>query len=244
MKKIKLFCFPYAGGSAAIYSRWRSQLDNRIELVPVELAGRGKRIKENFYENIPDAIEDIYGKIVPLAKEYEFAFFGHSMGSVIVYELCKRMIDHGLRQPIHVFVSGRYPPHIKKREKLLHMLPLNEFKDEILEIGGTPREVFENEELSQIFVPIMKADYKLVETYKYVENNIKLDCGLTVFNGKFDKGVDLKDVYEWKKYTSCDSKFYEFEGGHFFIHNYTDEIVRIINETLACSFIKHYSFAN
>jgi Predicted thioesterase involved in non-ribosomal peptide biosynthesis len=236
--KIKLFCFPYAGGSASVYNKFNKFLDENIEIVPVEYAGRGKRSNECFYPDISCAIEDICNEVLRQIKDSEFAFFGHSMGSVITYEVCKRIRDMTGRVPVHIFVSGRYPPHILKEGKPLHILPDEGFIEEIIKIGGTPREVFENKDFAQLFMPILRADYKLIELYSFSDKEvISFNSGLTVFNGTKDNIVKKDELIEWQKYSAYTINVYEFDGGHFFLNNYTKEISEIINCTLTNSII-------
>ncbi|MCX8132092.1 MAG: thioesterase domain-containing protein [Clostridia bacterium] len=232
MEKMILFCFPYVGGSSTVYNKWKAFVDNCIELVPVEYSGRGKRIREHFYDNMSEAIDDMYKTVSSFIEGRRFAVYGHSMGSVIAYEICKRIKMESGKDPLHIFVSGRYPPHVKKDEELLHMLPDDRFKEEILKIGGTPGEVFENREFAQIFIPILRADYRLIERYEYVEENVRFNCGITVLNGNADKITSGCDMFEWQKHTAHKIVISEFNGGHFFIHDYIKEITGIINSTL------------
>lgn len=232
MSIIKLYCFPYAGGSATIYNKWRTYLDPNIQLVPMEMAGRGARFKERFSQSIAEAVNDLYAKIEVDLNHHPYAVFGHSMGSILVYELCRKIAADNLKGPLHIFVSGMHPPHIKKERKTLHKLPLAEFKEEIIKMGGTPQEIFENQELMDFFVPILKADYKIYETYEFLPNDTKFDCGITAFNGLSDKPT-FAEMLEWGKYSSGSSKLYQYEGGHFFIHNHTAAIVDVINKTLS-----------
>jgi surfactin synthase thioesterase subunit len=197
----------------------------------MEMAGRGARFKESFYQNMAEAVNDQYAQM-EFSDDRQYAFFGHSMGSILVYELCCKILAEKRQRPAHIFLSGMYPPHIKKERKILHQLPFSEFKAEIVNIGGTPRQVFENQELMDFFVPILKADYKIFETYQYLPNDTKFDWGITVFNGLSDK-TTYAEMLEWGKYTSDSSKLYQYEGGHFFIHDHTASIVDVINKTLS-----------
>lgn len=230
--KTRLFCFPYAGGSAAVFSNWKRFLHNDIEVVPVELSGRGRRMGEAFYESVDEAVEDIYHRICLSLDSSPYSFFGHSMGTLIVYELCKKIRSMGGAMPLHLFVSGRYPPHIRKEKRNYHNLPEDEFKEEIMKIGGTDLQVFEDKELYRLFIPILRSDYKLVEEYAYVERDFKLDCNVTVFNGRADDIATYDDLLQWRKHTLGTSRIYEFDGGHFFIHDHAEEVIGIINETM------------
>jgi surfactin synthase thioesterase subunit len=232
MKKIKLFCFPYAGGSAMVYTKLRKHLKPSIELCPVELSGRGRKYTTPLRESLEDILDDIYPEVIRQSKESEFALFGYSMGSMIAYELYHRLKELDDREPVHVFFAARQAPHIEKEEKILHVLSDGEFMDEIFKLGGTSEEVQENKELMEIFTPILRADYKAVELYKYIERNRKLNCDITVLGGNQDD-VEISELSAWAEQTRKNYKIHMFEGGHFFIHHHIQDISKIINNTLA-----------
>jgi len=232
MQKIKLFCLPYAGGTAMIYSSWKKNLHSEIELFPIELAGRGKRCKEPFYSNVYEAVDDIYNAIKDELDGTSFAFYGHSMGTVLVYELIYKIKELMNLEPVYAFFSGRYPPQVKKTEKFCYKMPENEFIQEIRSLGGTPEEFFENRELMEIFLPILRADYMLIELYNHAPKPGKLGMGITVFNGKQDKYVTHDDLEEWQYITSGKNEVIEFDGGHFFIFDNQKEIISVINDKL------------
>lgn len=234
MDKIKLFCLPYAGGSATVYHGWRRYLGHNIELHPVELAGRGKRFKVPFYENMHEAIDDIFNFIRKDLENGGYILFGHSMGGQLAYELCYKIKEASLPGPRHIFLSGRRPPHrVKiKPEKILHNLPEAEFKKEIGELGGTPQEFFEHQELLDLFLPILRADYKILETYDYAEKEDRLDCPITIFSGTEDTEALIEEMREWDRYTTKEFQSYQMAGGHFFLHEHAERIVGIINSAL------------
>lgn len=233
MKRIRLFCFPYAGGSAVVYGKWKMYLDGAIELVPIEYAGRGKRIKEDFYSDMAEAIDDICHEVSGLLQELPFAVFGHSMGSILGYEICNKIRESCGKEPAHIFVSGRYPPHIHKTPGMLHLLSDQLFAYEMIKIGGTSKEIFDSKELREIFIPILKADYRLIELYDYVEKNAQFQCGITAFGGRTDPLVTSAELLEWQKHSRTGAKIYQFDGNHFFIHDHVKEITAIINNTLS-----------
>ncbi len=228
---MKLFCLPYAGGSATAFSKWKRGLDPRIELVPVELAGRGRRFREPFYPSLPDGVKDIFPFIVEQVGDGEYSLFGHSMGTLYICELMNQIRKHGWKQPRHLFLSGMYPPHIRDKKKI-HHLPDDEFIAEIIQLGGTPKEVAENRELMQIFTPILRGDYKNVEQYLLQAAPETWDIHVTVLAGDDDDLVTADDISQWQKYTSQSCTIVTLHGGHFFIHDEEEKVIEIINRTL------------
>jgi medium-chain acyl-[acyl-carrier-protein] hydrolase len=234
MDKIKLFCLPYAGGSASVYYKLRRFLNSNIALYPVELAGRGKRIKTPLYDNIEEAVDDIYGIIKDEVDDGPYALLGHSLGSILAFETLYKLEESGKNTPVHVFFSGSRPPHKLDKSKILHILPDEQFKEEIIKMGGTDEKVFENKELSDYFMRLLKSDFKMIETYQYMNKDEKLKSDITVLTGKADD-ISYYEILGWKMLTSGSCEIYEFEGNHFFINSCTKEIVDIINRTLANS---------
>lgn len=232
MSKIKLFCFPYAGGSAIIYNIWKQYLDSRIEFVPIELAGRGKRINEPLYTGVPAVIEDVYEIIVKMINDNPYALFGHSMGGMISYQLCQKLRERGHHPPAHVFFSGRSAPHVKRPDEMkYHLMGDEEFKKEVINLGGTPPEFFEYPELLEVFLPLLKNDFKLAEEEIHNGEIHALDSNISVFLGK-DEDLTSEQCDGWKKHTKKLCSIHYFEGGHFFLHEETEQIVKLINNTL------------
>jgi medium-chain acyl-[acyl-carrier-protein] hydrolase len=231
VKKIKLFCLPYAGATSFIFSSLGSKVHNEIEVCPVELAGRGIRCDEPFCENFEEAVNDAYETIKDSLIDSPYAFFGHSMGSWLALELYHKILEKGHNKPIHIFFSGNKPPHIPFSQKKIHTLPQLQFKQELLKLGGTKEEVFDNEELAKIFIPILRADYKIIENYKYVEKANKIDCGVTIFNGTLDVFTE-DEIKLWQKYCEYECRIINYEGGHFFINDKMEEIAECISDTI------------
>ncbi len=232
MNQIRLYCFPYAGGSASVFNRWRQLADPRIDLKPIELAARGRRMREPNYKSIDNAVDDVFNLLKNEFSGGSYALYGHSMGSMIAFELAHKIKQNGLPAPLHIFFSGRAAPRITRDGKRkLHHLPEKEFKDQMLEMGGTPKEFFEHPELLEVFLPLLRGDFMLTETYIHPLKNTPLDCNITVLAGLQDE--DSRDEVEaWRDYTCGTCNITYFEGGHFFIHEETDKVLGIINNTL------------
>ncbi len=233
MDKITLFCIPYAGGSATIYNNWKKYLDKCIKIVPVELAGRGKRLGEELYDKMENAVDDVY-EIIKENINGPYGLFGHSMGSVIAYELAHRISNSNLPNPEYLFVSGSKPPHIGEREKIIHGLPDDEFRNEIIDMGGTPKEIFENKELLELFLPILRQDFKIVENYKYI-GRPPLDIETIFFYGDGEE-IDDSEAKQWNIHTNKGCRIFKIKGNHFFINYRTDEVADIINNIV----VKNY----
>lgn len=233
MNKIILYCLPYAGGSSVIYSKWRQYLNPNIELRPIELSGRGKRFSESLYEDIQDAVEDVFNKIKDEIQENQFMLFGHSMGGLITYELAQYIRKSNLRNPLHAFVSGRGAPNlIRPNEKMYSKMDSEKFRKEVLNLGGTPPEFFNHPELLDLFLPILKNDFRIVETYKCDDQVDPLNIDMTVLLGKDDElTIDKNET--WKEYTTQKCNIIDIDGGHFFINEQTIKITEIINNVSA-----------
>ncbi len=232
MECIKLYCLPYAGGSATIYSKWRKYLDSSIELCPVELAGRSGRFKEPYYSSMTEAVEDIANLIGNGLDGSEYALFGHSMGSMIAYELISRFQAKNLKLPAHVFFSGRYPPTIKKEKKDMHLLPEAEFEQEVIKFGGIPEKLFRFGGLMKIALETLRADYRVIEAYHCDHPKERFEFDFSVMAGRDDPLAEPSDMKEWEIYAAGQCTFYYFDGGHFYLHDHTEEITQIINNTL------------
>ncbi|MEE4001860.1 thioesterase domain-containing protein [Tenacibaculum sp. FZY0031] len=232
MNKIKLFCFPYAGGSAMIYNKWEPFLDGNIILKPIELPGRGKRIKEKPMASLDEIIEDIFNTIESDIKGGEpYALFGHSMGGLIVHQLLEKIQANKMPLPMHAFFSGKGVPHIERKKKNYHLMDDDAFKKEIMNLGGTPPNFFEYPELVDIFLPLLRNDFSIADTEIHTQKYEPRTINITAMFGKEEEFCEEKRN-GWKKYTigSCTLKY--FKGGHFFIHDETKEIVKVINNEL------------
>ncbi|MGG3280966.1 thioesterase II family protein [Paenibacillus solani] len=229
---ISLICLPYAGGSAQVYKRWSNKLDSAVRLVPAELAGRGSRMGEPYYANVAEALQDL----LPVVRETaltsdSYALFGHSMGSLLGYELLHALNEEGFPLPSAVFLSGRGAPHCEQEKaRRIHMLPDGEFLDELKKFGGMPDELFQHQELLNMFMPILRADFKLVGEYEHRMRS-PLPLRLTILSGKDDICVE-GSLSEWEQYAMRGSELMLFNGGHFFLHEREDEIVEVINKML------------
>lgn len=231
MKNITLFCIPYAGGSCFIFNKWEKYMKEYIRLEPIELRGRGRRLNEEFYKNLEEAVDDIFESIKDKILHDDYAICGHSMGGLLAYELYYKLKKENLRLPKHIFFSGYKPPSILREERQLHLLSDEMFIKEIIKLGGTPEEFLNNKKLLDLFIPILRSDFRMIENYKYKCRKDKIQCDISVFNGNQDD-ISTEEILKWKEHGKKRVKVYEFDGNHFFINNNIRRITNIINETL------------
>lgn len=237
-----LLCLPYAGGSEFIYNKWKCHLDKSINLYAIQLKGRGKRFNEAFYESLVEAVDDIFNNIKDKIYDNDYALYGHSMGSLLAYELYYKIISMKFRKPKHIFFSGYKAPCIIREREYTYTLPDDEFTKEVMRLGGTPQEVMNNKELLQIFLPIIRSDFRMLETYNYEKKEEKIECDVSILNGKQDS-INLEEILAWKNHVCRGFKVFNFEGNHFFINNNVANITSIINTTLNlknCNTSKNY----
>ncbi|MBK3497212.1 thioesterase [Viridibacillus sp. YIM B01967] len=233
MINTKMFCIPYAGGSANTYYQWKRYITDHIELVPVELAGRGSRIRDPFYPDVDAAVEDIYQTVFRQLNDNEpYYLFGHSMGSILVYELCRKIQATGKRQPEHIFFSGRDAPSNHKVTEIVHHLPDQEFIKKVKLYGGMDERILENSALLDLFLPIMKADFKIIENYGYLSIKELIKSDISILIGKEDAFLTEEKVKMWAEETSKNCEIYAFEGGHFFLFEHPEKVAACINDII------------
>jgi surfactin synthase thioesterase subunit len=228
--RFRLFCFPYAGGSSAIYRPWSRQIHPDIEVVPAVLPGREFRVREPAYTRGEPLVEALRLAIVPLLDR-PFAFFGHSMGATLGFELARRLrSEHGI-EPDHLFVSGRRAPQLPERDPEIHNLPDSDFVAEVEGLNGTPKEVLEHAELMELLIPTLRADFSICHKYNYVPGP-PLACPITVLGGTRDETTDQAKLEGWCEQTTGRCRIRMLDGDHFFINQQHAAILPIIAQTL------------
>ncbi|ARU60256.1 hypothetical protein CBW65_03645 [Tumebacillus avium] len=232
MGKIRLFCLPYAGGSAMVYTKWKDYLHEDIELCPVELAGRGMRFREPRYEQFEDVVEDLYHMMKDRLDDRPYAIYGHSFGCFAAYELAHKLQASHHQNPQHLFFAARRAPQVFKDEIPYHNLSMDELKNVLLRLGGTPQELFENKEMMNAFLPILLSDFRVLHYYRYQERADKLACAISALSGKEDRDISGQDLTAWKVHSEVGCRIYKVNGGHFFLNEHPEEVAGIINQTL------------
>lgn len=223
----RLFCIPYAGGSASAFAGWQDSLPAGIEVCAIQLPGHFGRMHEACYTDLQTIIDALVSAIKPYLNDCDFYFYGHSMGARLAFELANALSKQGLNLPKELFVSGAKAPHLPRNKKPIHALSHDDFFEEIDRINGTPRAVLENKELAELILPILRADFQVCETWSFDVEDV-LNIPLRVFGGLSDPGVSMEDIDAWELRSSSDFKRHMFPGDHFFINPHKDKLLRLI----------------
>ena len=213
--KLKLICLPFAGGSSQAYRSWVGLLPSSIELIAIELPGRGTRLNEPLIAHLPTLIPRLaHGLIDELDRP--FIIFGHSMGTSIGFELTQFLLKNYNTAPDYLFFSGRSAPHLDDREEPIHQLDDRAFIQKLRSFEGTPAEVLDHEELMAFMLPIIRADFTMIETHVW-DSYPPFNIPLTVFGGLADESARREELMAWKDYTTALFNVRMFPGGHFYI---------------------------
>lgn len=229
--RIRLFCFPYSGAGASIFVSWAGALPPGIELCAVQLPGRETRLAEPPERHLDTLVERILPALGPYL-EGPFAFFGHSMGALLAFELARALRRSGGPLPALLVASGHRAPHLPDPHPPAHALPEPELLDELRRLNGTPPEVLEHPELRAILLPILRADFAVCETYAY-RAEPPLACPITAFGGLEDGDVTRDELAAWREQTTAGFSLRMFPGDHFFCNTARPLVLHALARELA-----------
>ncbi|MFE9369237.1 thioesterase II family protein [Streptomyces sp. NPDC006711] len=225
----KLYCFAHAGGSATEYIRWgRSVTDT--ELHAVQLPGRGSRFREPMFPTM-QALVAAFLEEVPLSPQ-PYAFFGHSLGSLVAYEITRALRDAGRPLPARLILSGCPAPHLPRARVSgpVHQLSDDALIERVASMhGGIPQEVLDSQELRELIVGALRADYRVLETYTWQEAE-PLPVPLTILGGSADHTPE--QLNGWQSHTSAPLTVRQFPGGHFYLRTDPDPVLRALAEAV------------
>jgi medium-chain acyl-[acyl-carrier-protein] hydrolase len=228
--RLRLFCFPYAAGTAMTFRKWPESLPGGVEVCAVQPPGRGDRLREKPFGSLLPLVRAIAHAVAPRLDK-PFAFFGHSMGAMIGFELARHLRREMGLLPAHMFISGRRAPQLDRSERVTYNLPESEFIDSLRDLNGTPPEVLEHRELMQLMLPLLRADFAVCQTYSYLHEP-PLDCPFTVFGGLSDPEVSRRQLEAWREQTSGPWALRRLPGDHFFLHSAQGTLLSLLSHEL------------
>jgi medium-chain acyl-[acyl-carrier-protein] hydrolase len=227
---LRLFCFPYAGGGASVFYTWPRALPPEVEVCAVQFPGREARISEKPFSGVHSLV-DALADVLPPWMDRPFAFFGHSNGGLVAFELARRLRRDGRRGPAHLFVSGRPAPQMPLPEEAIHALPEPEFLQALRRFRGTPEEILRNAEIMQMISPTLRADFSIAETYVHTPGP-PLAIPVSAYGGVGDDEVPETHIEGWREQTTAAFRKVMFPGDHFFLNSDRELLLRELSREL------------
>lgn len=228
--RLRLFCFPYAGGGAIIYRQWPASLPTDVEVCAVQPPGRETRFRETALTSVSSLVSEVVAAL-PLFLDRPFAFYGHSLGALVAFETAHELRQRGLPVPEHLFLASRRAPQLPDPRPPIHALPQADFVQQVQQrYGGIPEAIRSDAELMALFLPLLRADFTALETYR-CDGVAQLDCPITVFGGSNDITLSPADLAGWQRYTQGSFAMKMFPGDHFFLHSRSlllEELARVL----------------
>jgi medium-chain acyl-[acyl-carrier-protein] hydrolase len=228
---LRLFCLPYAGGGASIYRTWSRVLPPEIEVRPIQLPGRGKRFREPPMRRLEDVCPLIADMLVGVL-ERPFALFGHSMGALVAYGLALELAARGGPAPTMLIVSARQAPHLPSGRPPVHDLPDAEFRRWLHQLGGTPPEVFADDELMELVLPLLRADAALSESARIPNPPPEVGCPVVALGASDDPEVAPDALAQWRAIAKEEFTLRLFTGGHFYFDRNNGALLATIADML------------
>ncbi|WP_323379699.1 thioesterase II family protein [Streptomyces alkaliphilus] len=224
----RVVCFPHAGASSAIYRNWQSHTTT-LDVTAVQLPGREARLGEPPFTEMRSLVPELAAALRPLTTR-RYALYGHSMGSLVAFEVLRALWTAGLPLPTALFVSGRDAPQYEDTEQV-HRLPDGELLEQLRAWEGMePQELPQYHELVGLMLPTIRADLTLAETHPYTPGP-PLPVPIRVLRGTADPLVRPGDG-GWARQTSEDCLVHEFPGGHFFVQDHESSVVAFIETAI------------
>lgn len=229
--RLRLFCFPYAGGGASIYRLWPAGLPKEIEVCAIQLPGHEDRIRERPHTRMAALLPQLTEGLLPLLDDRPFALFGHSMGALVAFAFARHLRARGMAGPELLALSGRGAAHLPPERPPAHALSDAAFLRELTLYGGASDALLQSAELRELFLPILRADFELFETYAHTSEP-PLGCPVVTFAGLYDARYPPAQVAQWREHTSGTFEPHTLAGGHFFLNTARAPLLSILGDAL------------
>lgn len=227
--RVRLVCFPHAGGSAGFFGSWSTKLSSGIDVVAVQYPGRADRLAEPPLTSMPRLAAEIAGALEPLADR-PIVLFGHSLGALVAYEVARELVRRDVR-PARLVVSGRRAP-LDAPGGTKHLLSDDELVAELVRLGGTEPGLLDGEDARSVFLPAIRADFRLAENYRRLPGR-EPSCPLTVLLGAEDTEVDVRRAERWAEHATAGFSVHELSGGHFYLVPQEKAVLDLLAEACA-----------
>lgn len=228
---MQLFCFTFAGGTAAFFNQLEEACTSQIEFIKLEYPGHGLRYKEKLCDTFQELSQDLYQQMQGKYSGGEYALMGYSMGSIAVLETLRFLVGMGeLPRPKHIFLAAHEPKVVVDLEKYSSEELVEYVKNRTILFGGVPEQLLNNNSFWRVYLPLYKADYLMISKYNFENQKFTSDIPATVFYS--EKDTPREGIEQWKKYFIGSCEFIEYTGTHFFINEHYKEVAVHIKERL------------
>ncbi|MER7048436.1 thioesterase II family protein [Streptomyces jumonjinensis] len=230
--RLRMVCFPHAGGAATAYHPMSVALSPEIDVLAVQYPGRQDRLSESCVDSIPELVDLLVPLLIAQTDHRPLALFGHSMGATVAFEIARRLErEPGTGGPAILFLSGRRAPHFKRND-YVHLRDDQGVLKEVQLLGGSATAALSNPELLSMVLPAIRSDYRAVETHVHVPGP-PLRCPVVALTGDADPRADTPSVEAWRDYTEGPFASHVFPGGHFFLNDRADEVHSTVRSHVA-----------
>jgi surfactin synthase thioesterase subunit len=226
---LRLFCFPYAGGSATVFRGWAERFPATVDVRPMHPPGRGRRFHDALLYRVDQLADEATAAIAPLLDR-PYALFGHSMGASVAFEVAQCLRERHLPQPACLIVAGRGAPHLDDPDPPIHGLPDRRFLEEVMRMNGTPDDVMTQPDIVKIILPVLRADFEAIEMYRPAPRP-PLACRIVALGGR-DEAGSVAAAASWRDYGTGGFREEIVPGDHFFLRGRADRVFEILNEEL------------
>jgi medium-chain acyl-[acyl-carrier-protein] hydrolase len=235
MPELRLYCFPHAGGAPSVFFGWPELLAPAVEVIWIQQPGRGSRFVEKPHTQVNAISAEIAAEIAAEnsgSNPIPFAFYGHSLGALVAFEVARQLRRQSLPQPVHLLVGAARGPHLERILPPLGHLTDDQFIQEMQNrYSGIPEAVLEHPELLKLFLPVLRADFAAFESYLYAEEP-PLGCPVSAFSGKNDPMVTRESMEAWSRHTNDVFTLHTLVGDHFFVTSERATLVELIRQSL------------
>ncbi|MEU4118783.1 alpha/beta fold hydrolase [Kitasatospora sp. NPDC028055] len=225
----RIVIFPHAGGSASYYMDYANALAPYADVLAVQYPGRQNRFAEPTIDSVPELAEQVYQELRGWVDR-PVVFFGHSMGAAVAFEVTRRFARDGLAGPERLFVSAGRAPSLP-RDSAVHLMSDDGMLEEIVRLGGTDERILDVPALRELIIPALRADYTAIETYLAAPDAV-VPQPITALVGETDANATVEQVAQWERHTTGGFSLRVFPGGHFYVAEQLDAVVRLLTAHL------------
>ncbi|SDK23180.1 Surfactin synthase thioesterase subunit [Actinopolyspora mzabensis] len=215
--RLRLFCYPHAGGAASAFQAWQRAMPETVEVCPVQPPGRWTRHHEPPFRRVEPAAAS-FVEAIESFTDLPFVFFGHSLGALVMFEATRLVEARGKRTPKACVVAARGAPHIDVGRPAREVVAdderlVNWVSERYGKLSG-----FDDPEIRELFMPVLRADLEAYAHYE-LSSASPLATALYAFGGDTDRAVRAEELEGWREHTAGSFESAVLPGDHFFVHD-------------------------